>query len=104
MINYVSYMDETGHADDSALHFAGMAGFIAPGFRMRYSKTPSGATNGFKLYICTFWPRAVCASACCVGVDKRKAATFVLSDAHTRSSLERLRFSGLADASSRAGC
>ncbi len=23
-------------------------------FRMRYSKTPSGATNGFKLYICTF--------------------------------------------------
>src|SRR5258708_28921633 len=30
MIHYVSYMDETGHADDPALHFAGMAGFVAP--------------------------------------------------------------------------
>jgi hypothetical protein len=30
MINYVSYMDETGHSDDPALHFAGMAGFVAP--------------------------------------------------------------------------
>ena len=30
MINYISYMDETGHVDDPALHFAGMAGFVAP--------------------------------------------------------------------------
>ena len=30
MISYLSYMDETGHADDPALHFAGMAGFVAP--------------------------------------------------------------------------
>ena len=24
------YFDETGHADDPVLHFAGMAGFVAP--------------------------------------------------------------------------
>jgi hypothetical protein len=30
MIHYISYMDETGHPDDPALHFAGMAGFVAP--------------------------------------------------------------------------
>lgn len=29
-LNLTSFMDETGHADDPKLHFAGMAGFVAP--------------------------------------------------------------------------
>lgn len=29
MLSLTSYMDETGHADDPTLHFAGMAGFVA---------------------------------------------------------------------------
>jgi hypothetical protein len=30
MLSLTSFMDETGHADDPTLHFAGMAGFVAP--------------------------------------------------------------------------
>src|SRR5258708_20117482 len=30
MLMLTSYMDETGHPDDPALHFCGMAGFVAP--------------------------------------------------------------------------
>lgn len=29
-LHLTSFMDETGHADDPKLHFAGMAGFVAP--------------------------------------------------------------------------
>lgn len=29
-LNLTSFMDETGHANDPTLHFAGMAGFVAP--------------------------------------------------------------------------
>jgi len=30
MLSLTSFIDETGHGDDPALHFAGMAGFVAP--------------------------------------------------------------------------
>ena len=30
MLLLTSFMDETGHSDDPNLHFAGMAGFVAP--------------------------------------------------------------------------
>lgn len=30
MLMLTGYMDESGHSEDPALHFAGMAGFVAP--------------------------------------------------------------------------
>ena len=30
MLNLISYMDETGHSDDPAVEYVGMAGFVAP--------------------------------------------------------------------------
>lgn len=29
-LDLTAYFDESGHSDDPALHFAGMAGFVAP--------------------------------------------------------------------------
>ena len=45
-----AYMDESGHSADPALHFAGMAGFIAPGLAWdEFEKSWSAILNQFEL-------------------------------------------------------